>query len=152
MLRERRRSATIPGVADDTDPGITVYGTQWCGDCKRAKQFFGEQRAHYRFVDVDLDDAGLAFVEEASGGRRVNCRRTSGQAGEMAEHVTITCHEKVRFPALRSHLGGQCHHRRGHLVGLGQDRRLYPELRPLRQMPFTGRKRVRQWPSALTAK
>ncbi|MGO8877250.1 MAG: FAD-dependent oxidoreductase [Acidimicrobiales bacterium] len=58
-------------MADDTDPGITVYGTQWCGDCKRAKQFFGEQRAHYRFVDVDLDDAGLAFVEEASGGRRV---------------------------------------------------------------------------------
>jgi hypothetical protein len=23
---------------------ITLYGTGWCPDCKRSKQFFGEQR------------------------------------------------------------------------------------------------------------
>jgi len=23
---------------------ITKYGTTWCNDCKRAKQFLGEQR------------------------------------------------------------------------------------------------------------
>jgi thioredoxin reductase (NADPH) len=51
--------------------GITVYGTQWCGDCKRAKQFFGEQRVHYRFIDVDVDHAGLRYVEEVNGGKRV---------------------------------------------------------------------------------
>ena len=38
------------------EPEIILYGTQWCGDCKRAKQFLGEQRVHYRFVDVDADD------------------------------------------------------------------------------------------------
>lgn len=53
------------------EPEITVYGTQWCGDCKRAKQFFGEQRVHYRFVDVDADSDGLAFVEQANDGKRV---------------------------------------------------------------------------------
>jgi thioredoxin reductase (NADPH) len=58
-------------VADDTTPGITIYGTQWCGDCKRAKQFFGEQRVHYRFVDVDVDADGLAYVEEVNDGKRV---------------------------------------------------------------------------------
>lgn len=48
-----------------------MYGTQWCGDCKRAKQFFGEQRVHYRFVDVDVDADGLAYVEEVNDGKRV---------------------------------------------------------------------------------
>ena len=57
-------------MADDEAP-ITVYGTQWCGDCKRAKQFFGEQRVHYRFVDVDVDEAGLAYVEEVNDGKRI---------------------------------------------------------------------------------
>jgi thioredoxin reductase (NADPH) len=56
---------------DDATPDITIYGTQWCGDCKRAKQFFGEQRVHYRFIDVDVDTDGLAFVEETNGGKRV---------------------------------------------------------------------------------
>jgi thioredoxin reductase (NADPH) len=68
----------MPPVDDDQTPpapqpsaGITVYGTQWCGDCKRAKQFFGEQRVHYRFVDVDMDADGLAYVEEVNRGKRV---------------------------------------------------------------------------------
>ena len=39
---------------------ITLYGTLWCSDCKRAKKFFGEQRVHYNFVDVDSDKDGLA--------------------------------------------------------------------------------------------
>jgi thioredoxin reductase (NADPH) len=61
-------------MADDSNPmetDITVYGTQWCGDCKRAKQFFGEQRVHYRFIDVDVDEAGLDFVKEVNGGKTI---------------------------------------------------------------------------------
>jgi hypothetical protein len=38
--------------------------------CKRVKQFFGEQPASYRFVDVD-GDAGLATVEEHNRGKRI---------------------------------------------------------------------------------
>jgi thioredoxin reductase (NADPH) len=51
--------------------GITLYGTNWCGDCKRAKQFFGEQRVHYDFVDVDTDAAGMAYVEKVNAGKQV---------------------------------------------------------------------------------
>jgi thioredoxin reductase (NADPH) len=61
---------TTDGPTSD-NPGITVYGTQWCGDCKRAKQFFGEQRVHYRFVDIEMDPAGLGYVEEVNQGKRV---------------------------------------------------------------------------------
>ena len=60
-------------AAAGAEPGgdIVVYGTNWCPDCKRAKQFFGEQRVHYRFVDVDVDHEGLAYVEEVNGGKRI---------------------------------------------------------------------------------
>ena len=50
---------------------ITMYGTGWCGDCKRAKQFFGEQRVHYDFVDVDADAGGRATVEGLNDGKTI---------------------------------------------------------------------------------
>jgi len=48
-----------------------MYGTLWCIDCKRAKQFLGEQRVHYDFVDVDRDPRGLAEVERINNGKHV---------------------------------------------------------------------------------
>ncbi|PKN94684.1 MAG: pyridine nucleotide-disulfide oxidoreductase [Chloroflexi bacterium HGW-Chloroflexi-6] len=49
---------------------ITLYGTGWCPDCKRSKQFFGEQRVPYTYVDVDADAEALAFVEQTNNGMR----------------------------------------------------------------------------------
>jgi thioredoxin reductase (NADPH) len=49
---------------------ITLYGTGWCPDCKRSKQFFGEQRVPYHYVDVDDDPEAVAFVERANNGSR----------------------------------------------------------------------------------
>jgi len=50
---------------------LTVYGTNWCGDCKRAKQLLGEQRVPYDFVDIDADEAGLAYVQEVNEGKSI---------------------------------------------------------------------------------
>ena len=51
--------------------GITVYGTSWCSDCKRTKKFFGEQRVHYAFIDIDSDPAGLKVVEQINHGKQI---------------------------------------------------------------------------------
>lgn len=50
---------------------LTVYGTSWCSDCKRAKQLLGEQRVPYAFVDIDADDDGLAYVQEVNEGKSI---------------------------------------------------------------------------------
>src|SRR5687767_13039630 len=50
---------------------ITMYGTLWCGDCKRAKTFLGEQRIHYDYIDVEQDADGLAFIERVNGGKQI---------------------------------------------------------------------------------
>jgi thioredoxin reductase (NADPH) len=50
---------------------IKLYGTAWCSDCKRTKQFFGEQRVRYDFVDIDGNAEGLATVERANNGKHI---------------------------------------------------------------------------------
>jgi thioredoxin reductase (NADPH) len=50
---------------------ITLYGTNWCSDCKRTKKFFGEQRVHYEFVDIETNAEGLAIVERVNNGKHV---------------------------------------------------------------------------------
>ena len=50
---------------------IMVYGAVWCPDCKRAKQFFGEQRVHYNNVDIDEDPKSIEFVEKINNGKRI---------------------------------------------------------------------------------
>lgn len=51
--------------------GIMVYSTVWCPDCKRAKQFFGEQRVAYTNVDIEHDEKAVSFVEEINNGKRI---------------------------------------------------------------------------------
>lgn len=51
--------------------GLMVYGATWCPDCRRAKQFLGEQRVHYNWVDIEQNPDGQAVVEQANNGKRI---------------------------------------------------------------------------------
>ncbi len=50
---------------------IMVYGATWCPDCKRAKQFLGEQRIQYNNIDIDEDPISVGFVEKVNSGKRM---------------------------------------------------------------------------------
>ena len=50
---------------------ITLYGAPWCPDCKRSKQFLGEQRVPYNWVDIDQDEEGRRYVQQANDGRQI---------------------------------------------------------------------------------
>ena len=52
-------------------PKITVYGAPWCPDCKQAKQFLGEQRIRYNWVDIDEDEEGRKRVQELNDGKQI---------------------------------------------------------------------------------
>ena len=34
---------------------ITVYGADWCGDCRRSKRLLASRRVEYTWVDVEAD-------------------------------------------------------------------------------------------------
>jgi thioredoxin reductase (NADPH) len=61
----------MSSIPEGHEGHILVYGTPWCSDCKRAKKFLGEQRVHYDWVDVEQDEAGLAFIEKVNKGKRI---------------------------------------------------------------------------------
>ena len=54
-----------------TEPTITVYGAYWCPDCKRAKKFLGEQMVHFKWVDIEQDEQGRAYLEQINHGKRI---------------------------------------------------------------------------------
>jgi thioredoxin reductase (NADPH) len=78
-----------------TKADITLYGTNWCGDCKRAKQFFGEQRVHYDFVDVDADAEGMAYVEKVNDGKQVIPVIVFGDGSTLVEPSNAELAEKL---------------------------------------------------------
>ncbi|MCD4687673.1 MAG: FAD-dependent oxidoreductase [Anaerolineae bacterium] len=49
---------------------IRMYGANWCPDCRRAKTFFGEQRVHYEYIDLDQHPDAVADVERINDGMR----------------------------------------------------------------------------------
>ncbi len=50
---------------------IKIYGAPWCPDCRRSKQFLGEQRVAYEWIDIDQDAAAAEFVRETNKGKQV---------------------------------------------------------------------------------
>ena len=54
-----------------TETKLTVYGANWCGDCRRAKKFLGEQRIHYNWVDIEQQPEAQKIVEDYNNGKRI---------------------------------------------------------------------------------
>ena len=52
-----------------TEQRIRMFGAPWCPDCKRAKQFLGEQRIPYDWIDVDENPDGMRYIEEINNGK-----------------------------------------------------------------------------------
>ncbi|MFN8382607.1 MAG: FAD-dependent oxidoreductase [Anaerolineales bacterium] len=50
---------------------ISVYSTNWCPDCKRAKKFLAEHRVQYESIDIEAVAEGISFVESINNGMRI---------------------------------------------------------------------------------
>jgi thioredoxin reductase (NADPH) len=53
------------------EPKVTVYGAPWCPDCRQSKQFLGEQRVMYNWVDIDQDEKGREYVHQVNDGKQI---------------------------------------------------------------------------------
>ena len=38
-------------ATDSPNAGITMYGAQWCGDCRRSKRFLDANRIAFTYID-----------------------------------------------------------------------------------------------------
>jgi len=49
---------------------ITIFGTNWCGDCIRTRKIFDKNNVEYKWVDIDRDAMGEEFVISTNHGMR----------------------------------------------------------------------------------
>ena len=47
---------------------ITMYGADWCGDCRRSKRLFEELDVQVNHIDVEVVKSAAAKVVEINGG------------------------------------------------------------------------------------
>ncbi len=47
---------------------ITMYGADWCGDCRRSKRLLEELDVQVTHIDVVADESAAAKVIEINGG------------------------------------------------------------------------------------
>ena len=50
---------------------IEVYGTEWCGDCKRAKKVLDERDVDYNWTDIDKEPKLMEYVKQLNNGKRI---------------------------------------------------------------------------------
>jgi thioredoxin reductase (NADPH) len=94
-------------MAQQSSP-IQMYGTPWCPDCQRAKQFLSEQRIPYNFTDVDSDANGRALVEEVNDGKLIipvlvfedGSTLTEPSNADLAAKLGLRTEAKHRFYSL----------------------------------------------------
>ena len=53
-----------------TESQLIVYGTNWCGDCRRTQRFLQDYNVSDRFINIDQDKKGEQFVLTANRGMR----------------------------------------------------------------------------------
>jgi glutaredoxin-like protein len=49
---------------------LKVYGTVWCGDCRRTRAYLDRNQVRYQFVDIDRDQNAEVFVKQVNRGYR----------------------------------------------------------------------------------
>ncbi|MGA3292554.1 MAG: glutaredoxin family protein [Candidatus Acidiferrales bacterium] len=49
---------------------ITIYGTSWCADCRRTKNFLRERKVAFREVNIDETPGAAELVMRVNNGRR----------------------------------------------------------------------------------
>ena len=54
----------------ETKDKIKIYGTNWCGDTRRARQFFADHKIDYEWIDIDQDKTAAEYVKSVNNGCR----------------------------------------------------------------------------------
>ena len=54
----------------DGSTQVTMFGADWCGDCRRSKKFMDTHNVAYAYIDVETDPEASDKVIAINGGQR----------------------------------------------------------------------------------
>lgn len=67
---------------------ITVYGADWCIDCRRTRRFFNQHNINYQWINIEQDKAGEQYVLKVNRGMRSIPTIIFGDGSVMVEPST----------------------------------------------------------------
>lgn len=53
-----------------SDPLMTIYGVEWCGDCIRTRRFLSKHNVSYHWINIDRDKEAETLVLKVNRGMR----------------------------------------------------------------------------------
>jgi glutaredoxin-like protein len=81
------------------DVKITVYGTIWCGDCRRVRTFLDNKKIPFTFINIDQDKDGEKFVVKTNRGMRSVPTIVFEDGSILVEPSTKVLADKLGIPA-----------------------------------------------------
>ncbi|HSB65539.1 MAG TPA: glutaredoxin domain-containing protein [Anaerolineales bacterium] len=76
-------------------PKIIIYGTSWCGDCRRARRFLDFHKIPYEWIDIDKNPDAEKFVLETNRGMRSVPTMLFEDGSIMVEPSNVRLAEKL---------------------------------------------------------
>lgn len=49
-------------------PKIKIYGTSWCGETRRTREYFDTNKIVYEWIDIDQDTEAAEIVKKINNG------------------------------------------------------------------------------------
>jgi glutaredoxin-like protein len=77
---------------------IIIYGTTWCGDCRRTRRFLDYHKVPYEYIDIDQDKDAEQFVMRTNGGMRSVPTIVCPDGSVMVEPSNLRVAEKLGLP------------------------------------------------------
>ena len=81
-----------------TDATITIYGTNWCGDCRRTRRFLDYHKVSYQWIDIDQDKDAEQFVLKTNQGMRSVPTLLFADGSVLVEPSNTRVAEKLGIP------------------------------------------------------
>ena len=80
-------------------PTLTIYGADWCPDCRRSKQFLFNQNIPFTWIDVDQDENASDLVKRMNNGNRIIPTIIFEDGSFLAEPSDRALADKLGIPA-----------------------------------------------------
>ncbi len=74
---------------------IVLYGTNWCGESRRARRLLDENQIPYEWIDIDQDLEGRKFVEQVNNGFRSVPTIVFPDGTRLVEPSTLELRQKL---------------------------------------------------------
>ena len=77
---------------------VIIYGTNWCGDCRRTRRFLDYHKVAYEWIDIDQDKEAEQFVLQTNGGMRSVPTIVCTDGTILVEPSNLRVAEKLGLP------------------------------------------------------